>query len=302
MRLESLRDRMSQFPDVDGFWGLENPTAVEAAICRRLPAQDSDEWSLEAIEALTQLARFKSQKNELKEAKALLTQATTLLSTRPTDTRKKAEMRLELELGRWFSLSMNPKKAEEHFLKAWETAKREGQSFFATEAAVLLSLVQPPKLQLEWFLKALKTAESSPVDSGQLWLPQLYMMQGWRSFDGHRFAEALGSFEKALNQPRAAGDLPQYRVIQWSVARALRALERNEEALARLQTLHEEMVGAGVANGYVDLELAECLQRLGKKVDAKAYFGSAHTLMSEDAWYRDNYASDLVRMKRLSRD
>lgn len=293
---------MSQFPDIDGFWGLESPTAIEAAICRRLPATETEEWSLEAIEALTQLARFKGQKNELKEAKLLLNQATALLAAKAPELRKKAEMRLELEMGRWFSLSMNPKKAEDHFLKAWNLANEGKHLFFATEAAVLISLVQPPKLQVEWFLKALKTAENSSVDSGQRWLPQLYMMQGWRSFDGHRFAEALQSFEKAIAQPRVPGDIAQYRVIQWAIARTLRALERTPEALERLQTLHLEMVNSGVANGYVDLELAECLQRTKKLVDAKAYFGSAHTLLSEDAWYADNYASDLVRMKRLSRD
>jgi tetratricopeptide (TPR) repeat protein len=299
MRLEGLRDLLSQFPDVDGFWDSDDLGKTENLIREKLPTEGQP-WGPESIVMLTLLARAQGLQGKLSDAGGLLIQVRDLLNKNNL-TKSQAEVRFFLEQGRFFGLSMNPPQSLLYFTQAWDLAASLGDIFFAIEAAVMLSISQPPKYQNQWLLKALEIAEQSDNELGKLWLPQLYVMEGWHSFDFRKFDGALDSFKKALAQPLAAKDATRTLGIKWSIGRTLRALNRLEEALELQRELLTELNAAGKTNGYVVLEIAENLQLMKKPEEAKANFEAAYKELSTHGWYSDNKASELSRIQHLSK-
>jgi tetratricopeptide (TPR) repeat protein len=295
MRIESLRDLHGQFPDIDGFWDFGDLKHTESNIRARLPA-DASSWTPESLEALTQLGRLQGLQDDLVQSRATLDQARTRISEIKGEGRLRPEIRVLLETGRMLCLSMTPSKAQPYFNEAWELATGSHAAFFAIDAALMLSISQPPKSKNEWLVKAMSLAKDPKSEQGHLWLAQLYTMEGWHFFDLHQFDKALESFEKALAQPRQAGDQKKYFVNRWCRARALRAVNRAQEAYEIQQSLLGESTEAGSNNGHVYLELAECLQALNRHEEAKAFFESAHKELSADGWYSDNKSAELSRM------
>lgn len=300
MRLESLRDLHGQFPDIDGFWDFGDLIKTESNIRARLP-KENEAWTSKTLEALTQLGRMQGLQGNLSLARATLDQAKKEIAEINGEARLRPEIRCLLELGRILCLGMTPHKAQVFFNEAWELARGANDAFLAIDAALMLSISQPPKSKNEWLQKAVQLAEETKSGQGHLWLSQLYTMEGWHSFDYRQFDKALESFQKAIAQPRQPGDEIKNFVNRWCLARALRAVNRNQEAFEIQQQLMNEATTAGANNGHVYLELAECLQALHKTEDAKAYFELAHKELSSDGWYSDNKASELGRMQYLAK-
>jgi len=299
MRIESVRDLHSQFPDIDGYWASDDLAATEATIRSMLPADLAGDWSPTALDAVTQLVRAQNLQGKSVEAKETLELARKLIMAIDPAKRVRLEIRLILEEGRHLCLSMMPAKAQAHFNQAWTMATEANEVFLAIEAAVMLSISQPPKSQNEWLQRAIQLAEKTDVAQAKLWLAQLYLMDGWHAYDFRRFEDALRSFNLALARPRDRGEMTDMILIKWCVARALRALGRTQEALEIQKELYIEVSNAGKLNGYVFLEMAECLQLLNKKDEARGYFEAAYKELSVNGWYSDNKASELSRMQHL---
>lgn len=303
MRVEGLRDLLSQFPDVDGFWDSDDLVKTENLIREKLPAENLPEgpqWNPASIEMLTLLARVQALQGKLSDAGGTLIQVRELL-TKNGANKTRAEVRFFLEQGRYFGLSMNPPQSILYSTQAWELAASLGDIFFAIEAAVMLSISQPPKYQNQWLLKALEISEKSDDALGKLWLPQLYVMEGWHSFDFRKFDGAYESFNKALAQHQTAKDATRLLGIKWSIGRALRAMNRLDEALVLQRELLTELNAAGKTNGYVVLEIAENLQLMKKPEEAKANFEAAYKELSTHGWFSDNKPSELSRIQHLSK-
>jgi hypothetical protein len=84
------------------------------------------------------------------------------------------------------------------------------------------------------------------------------------------------------------------------VARALRSLNRIEEALARQLELEREFESVHETDGYVFEEIGECLLLLKRKEEARPYFAKAHEILSQDAWLAEGEADRLIRLKELA--
>ncbi len=287
MRVESLKDLLTQFPDIDGYWDVNRLLTTESQI-RLLPGG----------EALTQLARVQGLQENILEARVTLDQVKTVLDETTGPEKTRLEIRFLLELGRLLCLSMTPAKAQAHFFRAFEMATKIPEfHYFAVDAAVMLSITQPPKYQNEWLIKATNLAEESRNAQANLWKSQLYVMQGWHLFDFRRLPEALASFEKAAAQVPPPSD-DKMLVIKWSIARIMRGLNRFEEALT-IQRYLKTQLTIGAAAGHVDLEIAENLQNLQQHQEAKTYFESAYAELSMNRWYSDNRAEELSRMQYI---
>ncbi len=300
MRTQTVQDLYKQFPDIDGHWNSEDLTVVEASIRQQLPSQPDAVWSALDIGTLTQLARVQNLQEKSDEAKATLEKARTLLSgCQDGKSKVHAEIRLILEDGRHLWLARNPAKAQNFFNQAWTMASESNEAFFAIDAAIMLSLCQPRKSQNEWLQKALSLAESTTDEQGKLWLTQVYVLNGWHSFDFRRFDEALDNFKKALARPRGNGERSDLFMIRWCVGRALRALNRVAEALEVQTQIKTDLSIIGRVNGYVFLELAECLQLLQRVEEAKAFFELAYKDLSMNPWFSDNNPTELRRMQFL---
>lgn len=299
MRIESVHDLHSQFPDIDGYWVSDDLAATEAAIRTVLPADFAGEWNATALDAVTQLVRVQNLQGKSTEAKETLEFARKLILALEPARRDRYEIRLLLEEGSHLCMSMMPSKAQVHFQQAWTMATASHEVFLAIESAVMLSISQPPKYKNDWLQRAIDLGEKTDVPQAKLWLAQLYLMDGWHAFDFRRFEDALRSFTLALKRPREPGEMTSLILIRWCVARALRALGRNQEALDIQRELLVEVSNSGKVNGYIFLEIAECLQLLGKTDEAKTYFESAYKELSVNGWFSDNKASELSRMQYL---
>lgn len=301
MRIESLYDALAHFPNIDGFWQANNLPETEAQIRGQLPQPGTAEWSSKSLELLILLARVQGLRQDLPGARATLDQVGQLIAEGRGRPDSKTELRWLLEQGRILCLSMNPAKAHDVFVQVWNLATESGQSFFAIEAALLLSTIRPPKSQNEWLQKALKIADSSKDQEARQWLSQLLLLDGWRAFDGHQFEKALEGFERAIAQASTTSHEDRGFLLQWSKARTLRALGRVAEALAIQESLLAKMSYLGRVNGHVYLEIAECKQILKAHDEAKTNFELAHAQLSADTWYSDNRSEELNRMKHLSK-
>jgi len=299
MRIESVRDLHSQFPDIDGYWSSGDFATIEAAIRSALPTDVNGEWGTTALDAITQLVRVQNLQGKTTEAKENLELARKLIMAIAPEKQTRLEIRLLLEEGRHLCLSMMPSKAQTHFSQAWTMATAANEIALAIEAAVMLSISQPPKYRNDWLQRAIELAEKTDVQQAKLWLAQLYLMDGWHAFDFRRFDDALKSFKSALERPREHGEMTSLILIKWCVARAMRALGRIQEALDIQRELLAEVSSEGKLNGHVFLEIAECLQLLRKTEEAKTYFESAYKELSVNGWYTDNKASELSRILHL---
>lgn len=300
MRIESLRDLLSQFPDIDGFWNFDNLPQTEAKIRAALSIEERA-GSPKLVELLTQLARVQGLSGNLTESAATLLLANDLLSKHNEEGAERARVRFLIEKGRFFGLSMNPPQSLAYFSKAWESSSALNETFFSIETAVMLSISQPPKFQNEWLKRALKLAEESPDEKGKLWLSQLYLMGGWHAFDFRKYEEALANFRKALASPHTSQNATKILGIKWAIGRTLRALNQVKEAYEIQRGLLAELNAAGKVNGYVYLEMGECLQLMGIHDEAKINFESAYKELSLNGWYSDNKSSELSRIQQLSK-
>ena len=291
---------MSQFPDIDGFWDFDDLPSTEVKI-KDLVESETASGVSRSVELITQLARVQGLQRKISEARATLLLAKDPITKHAGDTNARAEIRFSIEQGRLFGLSMTPAQSLAYFEKAWNEATKANEVFFSIEAAVMLSISRPPKHQNEWLQKALHLAESTVDINAKLWLPQLYVMNGWHSFDFRKFDEALDNFQKALDQPQSIQSPIKRFAVRWSFARTLRALNRFQEALDIQRELKAEMQTVGKVNGHVFLEMAECFQLLQNLDEAKVHFEQAYKELSLNGWYSDNKSSELSRIQRLSK-
>lgn len=118
--------------------------------------------------------------------------------------------------------------------------------------------------------------------------------------DAGQYEKALALFERGLAFRREHHQAAERRIALWCVARCLRSLHRLEEALALQQVLLAEHNALGTRDGYVFEELAECLLALNHTAEARLYFAQAHTELAQDAWFAENEAARLARLKQLS--
>ena len=142
------------------------------------------------------------------------------------------------------------------------------QCDFTETAYLIIHGELPTEEQLEWNEKAMELAESSSNDRARKWLGALYNNIGWTYHDQEEYEKALELFEKALAWRQEQGQETEIRIAKWCVARALRSLERTEEALTMQEALLAEFSEAGETDGYVFEELGECHFELGDAEEA----------------------------------
>lgn len=296
MRAESLKELLSLFPDIDGFWNSDDLPTTETRIRDRLNQESSND---EKLKLLTLLAKALALQSKLPEAGATLLLAKELFGKGPT--LSKNELRWLIEQGRFYGLSMNPTQSIPSYEKAWTESQKSKDTYCSIEAAVMMSVSQPPKYQNQWLTQALKLAEASDEKDCKLWLPQLYAMSGWHAFDFRKFDEALGFFKRAAELIQDAEPSSGTLGIRWGLGRVLRALSKNQEALEIQRSIMADLESVGLKNGHVFLEVAENLQTLRQDAEAKGFFEQAYKELSLHGWYVDNKASELARIQHLSK-
>ncbi len=301
MRIQSLRDIHLSFPDMDGFWNLQNLPETEERISALLPLGDGKATATQ-VEALTQMARVYLLQDNLKEARNFLNHADTLLKDLPAEEMLKPQVRIYLEEGRFYGWSMYPQRALDFFSKAWEMSNLVGPlDALAADAAFMISITLPSKQGREWLTGALKLADNpQATTAAKKWKAHLLMRIGWQEFDVRNFQAALDHFDKAL-VCADKDDSTLFQTLKWCRARVLRAIGKINEAMAVQNEILTDLATEGVLNGHVYLELAECFNALHDQEQSSHYYELAHEKLKLSKWYSENFSSELSEILKKSK-
>ncbi|MCH2134164.1 MAG: tetratricopeptide repeat protein [Phycisphaerales bacterium] len=281
--------------DLDALWNHAKPAETERAFRELLPAVASSGDVDQHAQLLTQVARTQGLQRRFDDAHATLDTVEAML----TDDTPAARIRYLLERGRALNSGGSPAESITLFREAWTLAPQHEQHALAVDAAHMLAIVDPTHA-MAWNERALAHAESCGDEQAGKWRGSLYNNMGWDWHDQGEYTKALDFFEKCLAFRVETGDDVRARQAQWCVARALRALERHDEALARQQALAADLDRIGEADGFVHLELGELALVRGDDETVRRQFGRAWELLSEDVNYAANNAEALARMKSLA--
>jgi tetratricopeptide (TPR) repeat protein len=231
-------------PDFDSLWDYSQPDHTEIRFREILLQIPEDDPAL--LELLTQIARAQGLQRKFDKAHLTLDQVERRLggiASRP-------QLRYLLERGRVFNSLGHAGQARPFFEQALELATQLNEDFYAVDALHMLAIIAPPGQNLPLNLKAIKLAESSADKRARYWLGSLYNNAGWSYHDMRDYASALAAFEKAEAYRRAKGNVNEIRIAVWCVARALRSLDRVEEALSKQMALKDEFESAGETDGF----------------------------------------------------
>lgn len=279
--------------DFDAFWDYNHPDRTEMRFREILLQIPENEPAF--LELLTQIARAQGLQRKFDHAHQTLNQVERRLGSIPSRPR----VRYLLERGRVFNTSGDPHRAQPLFEQAFDTATQLSEDFYAVDALHMLAIVSGLDQSLQWNRQAIQCAEESRDERARSWLGSLYNNMGWSLHAMGDYASALDMFEKAESWRRSKGSAADLRVAAWCVARALRSLNRLEEALSRQRALKEEFDKAGEKDGYVLEEIGECLLAMDRPEEAKEYFAGAYSILSQDAFLVENEAERLARLKTL---
>jgi len=285
-------------PDFNAMWKYDNPVATEAEFKSLLPlARESGDANYYA-ELLTQIARSQGLQRRFDEAHATLDTAEEAV----VDEKSVGMTRYLLERGRVYNSSGEPEVSRGYFLRARDLAAEIGADFYAIDALHMLGIVDPSESQMEWNLMALDLAERSEDERARKWRGSLYNNIGWTYHDLGEYEEALEMFDRSLVFREEQNDSAGVLIARWTIARTNRSLGHIEEALEMQLDLERNVEEYGLPpDGYVYEEAAECLLLLGRKQEAKEYFGLAYGILSRDEYMVANEADRLERLNQLSR-
>ncbi len=260
--------------DVDPLWTFSDPAASEQRMRAALAAaRDSDD----ALILQTQIARTYGLRGDFARAQAILDAMAPALAQAGAE----ARVRHALESGRTLASathapqSQTPEvkaKAKAAYLQAYEAARAARLDGLAVDALHMLAFVDTaPADQLKWNLQALALVDASGQPAAKQWEASLRNNAGYALHQLGRYDEALAQFRRAVALRERGGDAAATRIAWWMVAWTLRALARNDEALAIQLRLERECAAAGAPDPYVFEELAALYRARGDAAQAAAY-------------------------------
>lgn len=214
-----MEERLEQ-AELDALWLPGDPVAS----ADRLAAAAAEPGRSELVRAEleTQRARALGLQGRFAEADALLD------SLEPAFGR--LEVRVLLERGRLRAGEGRPADAAAVLQDALRSARRDSDVALAVDAAAVLAEIDPPHAE-QWIEEALSDLAGTEDARTLRWGVVLYERRGWARLAEGDAAAALVSFEDAAAYAEEFGTPDQRFATQWAVARALRELGRDGEAL-----------------------------------------------------------------------
>ena len=281
--------------DVTALWNFADPTASEAAFRAALAtAHDRDDMLI----LHTQIARSLGLRSRFAEAHALLDEIEPQLAEAGPEPR----VRHRLERGRAFRSAGLLERARPLFEEAAAGAASAHLDGLHIDALHMVALVLPtPAEQLGANERALDAALASTDPAARRWQASLANNIGMSLHELGRDEDALASFRRALAARQQLGEARETRIARWMIDWALRLLERHEEALADLHRLETELAQIGETDAFVFEEIAENLQSLRRRDEARSYFAKAHRLLAADTSPARVDTGRLDRLQRMSR-
>ena len=242
-------------------------------------------------EILTQLARVHGLRDDFDEGERLIAEAEAA-----ADESAAARARIDLEQGRLRRSGGDKEAALPLFESAFEAAREAGEGFLAADAAHMAALAAPDRDGfLPWTRRGIEVGETDY--SARYWLAPLLNNLGWEHHDAGEHEEALTAFERALTErERDPANTDALRLAHYAVAKALRALDRANEAVAHAEWAVESAEADGMPDGWYHEELAETYAAVGRDGHAREHAVRALALLPETD---PSFEADAERASRL---
>ena len=266
--------------DLDSMWDFRNPTVSEARFQAALKSASGDD----ALILQTQIARTYMLRGDFDAARGLLAAILEPVQSAGPE----ARARYWLETGRSYASHRHPpdtqtaasrQLAREAYMRALVIAKGANLDAVTVDILHMLPFVEvDPAQQLEWNRQALAMVEASEQEQARRWEPSIRSNLGESLYDLGRYDEALEQFRRSTALFEQRADARSTRDGYWHVARTLRALNRNSEALAIQLRLERECDAAGAPRVYIFEELEILFRAAGNDERAEYYAGRIKSL------------------------
>jgi len=271
------------------FWDFNDLDASEERFRDQLLREKSDPGR---AEVLTQLARVHGLRGDFDAGDDLIDDASLLAGSSTV-----ARARIDLERGRLRRSSGDRDRALPLFESAFAIALEAGQEFVAADAAHMAALAAPDRPGfVAWTRRGITLAEEHADAS--YWLGSLLNNLGWEHYESGEYAEALDAFERALTARERTPENPEpIALARYAVGKALRGLDRADEAIPLLEQAVAWADDAGRPDGWYHEELAEEYAAVGRADEAREHASRALQLLEEDD---PSFAEDDARRARLA--
>ncbi len=288
----------------DELWGFGDPVVIEKKFYEILPQAESLEDKSIYLQILSQIAlaqalqkKFDEAHNTLDEAEALLTSEYYL-----------ARVRILLERGRVLQQAGKISEAREYFEQSFALSALYKLDYHTINAAHMIAIVaEKTEEKIVWNQRALDLAACTKDKRARDWFGALSNNLGQNYLEEKQFEKALEAFQKALEYREKEGYAPNIRVAKWSIARALRSLNRLDEALVMQHALakeHEVIAKSGdvdvpvemftLIRGLVYEEIAEIYD-----AKVKIFAKLAYDDLSKNIMFNETTPERLERLRHM---
>lgn len=271
--MTGLAAPQAQAIDLAPLWDFSRPELSEQRFRAALETASADD----AFILRTQIARTLGLRKDFDGARKLLRDLEPgLASVGP-----EAQVRFHLELGRSFASAAHPAalvtadakaQARQEIQRALDLARAAQLDGLAIDAIHMFAFIDTvPADQLKWGEAALALVESSTQPQAQRWEASIRNNVGFALHQMGRYEEALVQFQKALLIRERGTNAEATQAARWMVARTLRYLGRDDEALQMQLALEKSAEAAAKPDRFVFEELEALYRKAGDLARAEHY-------------------------------
>ena len=213
---------------IDELWDFADAAASQErfrAAADLAPGQRHDVLLTQAARALGLLGQFD---DALAELDGLTSAAVRDVAAPEVE----LAVRVLLERGPVLNSSGSPADARPLLEAAYERASSAELEHLAIDALHMVAIIAPADEQVAHTERARTLASRASDPRARDWRASLLNNVGWARFEAGEYEAALPLFTEAVEERIGQGKAREIGVARWSVGRTMRALGRNDEALA----------------------------------------------------------------------
>ena len=304
---ESLnKSQLDSFDDL--FVG--NPIDIERNLFALLPEAEKRADKSVYLQILSQIALAQAMQQKFDMAHQTLDEAEKLLEPQY----QLAKVRLLLERGRVYHQSDRLDQALSFFIQSYDLSKSSPEfDFHTVNASHMVAIVEKhTEGKIEWNKRAINLAEQTKDERCHAWLGPIYNNLAQNYIEAEKYQEALQAFDKCKAHAEERGDQIVIRGALWGMGRALRGLNKLDQALDIQNDLlkeYEKISDQGllpmeliyVGRGLVYEELAEIYFAKRSGEQSQKYARLACEDLSKDAWMKKLYPKRIQRLLELGK-
>ena len=287
-----------------------NPVDIERNLSALLPEAEQRADKSIYLQILSQIALAQAMQQKFDIAHQTLDEAERLLEPQY----QLAKIRLLLERGRVCHQSDKFDQALYFFIQSYDLSKLSPEfDFHTVNASHMVAIVKKhAEGKIEWNKRAINLAEQTKDERCHAWLGPIYNNLAQNYIEAEKYQEALQSFENCKAHAEERGDQIVIRGALWGMGRALRGLNKLDQALDIQNDLLKEyekisdqrllpMELIHVGRGLVYEELAEIYFAKRSGEQSQKYARLAYEDLSKDSWMKKLYPKRIERMLELGK-